>query len=103
MLIDMAWIQKNKKSRSEEDRRKERSKVYNTSRWRQLRLFKLQTSPCCERCGSIDDLQVHHKVSPFDGYFSAQRFDELAFGLDNLETLCRDCHNAEHNKKGAEE
>ena len=95
----MAWINRPIKNRSEEDRRKERQKVYNTSRWRQLRLFKLQLNPVCERCGSIENLQVHHKISPFDGYFSAQRFDELAFGLSNLETLCQKCHNEEHGKK----
>lgn len=95
----MAYINRPIKDRNEEDRKKERQKVYNTSRWKKLRILKLQLNPVCERCGSIENLQVHHRISPFDGYFSAQRFDELAFGLNNLETLCADCHNKEHNKK----
>lgn len=95
----MAWIQKNKKNRSNEDRRKERQNVYNTKRWRDLRTLKLQLCPCCEECGSIENLQCHHKISPFDGYYTPEEYDKLAYDINNLETLCQECHNKRHNGK----
>ena len=93
----MAWINKPKKDRANEDRKKERQQVYNCQRWRDLRLLKLQQNPCCEECGSIENLQVHHKVSMFNGYYSPEEYDRLAYDLSNLETLCQECHNKKHN------
>lgn len=93
----MAWIQKNKRNRNNEDRRKERQNVYNTKRWRDLRLLKIQQQPCCEECGSIDNLQCHHKISPFDGYYTPEEYDRLAYDINNLEVLCQECHNKRHN------
>lgn len=95
----MAWINRPKKNRNNEDRRKERSKIYNTKRWRDLRTLKLQLSPCCEECGSIENLQCHHKISPFEGYYPSEEYDRLAYDINNLETLCQECHNKRHNGK----
>ncbi len=41
----------------------------------------------CVRCGSPDDLTMHHRVKKADGG---------ATELDNLETLCADCHLLHH-------
>jgi 5-methylcytosine-specific restriction endonuclease McrA len=43
----------------------------------------------CRKCGSLKDLQVHHKVRR-----SQQGHDALA----NLVTLCAYCHMAEHGQ-----
>jgi len=43
----------------------------------------------CPKCGSLKDLQVHHKVRR-----SQQGHDALA----NLVTLCAYCHMAEHGQ-----
>ena len=45
---------------------------------------KLRDSFQCVRCGSIRDLQVHHKRGT------------KSHRMDDLETLCRACHHAEH-------
>ncbi len=95
----MAYINRPKSNRNNEDRKKERQAIYNTQRWRDLRTLKLQLTPCCEECGSIDDLQIHHIVSPFSGYHTAEEYDRLAYDIANLETLCQECHNKKHNKK----
>lgn len=50
----------------------------------------------CVRCGSEDDLNVHHVV-PFVSFAVA----EDAHRLGNLETLCRACHLDEHRKRRA--
>ena len=41
----------------------------------------------CQRCGSLENLQVHHQIKR-----SQQRDDALA----NLVTPCAYCHTAEH-------
>jgi 5-methylcytosine-specific restriction endonuclease McrA len=43
----------------------------------------------CQRCGSLKDLQVHHRT-----YRSRQGNDSLA----NLVTLCAHCHMKEHGQ-----
>ena len=43
----------------------------------------------CRRCGSLENLQVHHQIKR-----SQQGNDSLA----NLVTLCAHCHIAEHGQ-----
>ena len=46
----------------------------------------------CSVCGSTENLEVHHKnynIHPQKGLLS----------LDNLITLCHDCHSSEHGYK----
>ncbi len=45
----------------------------------------------CTRCGSLENLQIHHKIKR-----SRQGHDALA----NLETLCARCHMGEHGQLG---
>jgi 5-methylcytosine-specific restriction endonuclease McrA len=60
--------------------------MYNTAAWRKLRKLKLEDSPRCEMCGRADGrLEAHHRVPPRgDG--------GLFFELENLMTLCAECH-----------
>ena len=44
---------------------------------------------CCERCGSRESLEVHHRTYHHLGY-------ELD---DDLEVLCATCHRVEHLPK----
>lgn len=46
----------------------------------------------CKRCGSDDDLQTHH-VKEW------ARHPEARFDLDNGETVCVECHAAEHPRQ----
>ena len=57
--------------------------------WRLLRGAKLQLSPRCERCKAKTDLEVHHVI------YRANLCDGQ---LLDLQTLCHDCHMAEHAK-----
>ena len=43
----------------------------------------------CRRCGSLENLQVHHKI---------KRSQQGNDSLDNLETLCARCHISEHGQ-----
>ncbi|MDL2243914.1 HNH endonuclease [Parabacteroides sp. OttesenSCG-928-J18] len=76
--------------------------VYNTSKWRKLRLQKLQEQPLCEVCKKNDIIklatQVHHIKEISTGY-SDEKMLELAFDYTNLESICKDCHKEKHNKE----
>lgn len=72
-------------------------KKYNSQRWKKLRKLKKNISPFCERCYAkgkyVPAYIVHHKEYITDlNYLD----DNVFFNLDNLESLCQDCHNKEH-------
>ena len=85
------------------------SSFYKTKRWKQTRRTYALSKYClCERCnrpvylsGVNDYLPkdkrlkgiVHHRE-----YLNESNYlkDEIAYGFDNLELLCIDCHNEEH-------
>jgi len=48
----------------------------------------------CQRCGSLENLQVHHRTK------RSQQGDDA---LRNLVTLCAYCHMAEHGQLGYDE
>lgn len=98
----MAHIEKRKiqfKNKNISGKRAERNEIYNTRTWRNLRDLKLQQSPLCERClkdGKINNAtQVHHIES-----FMIEGGDriELAFDINNLQSLCVKCHQLIHNR-----
>lgn len=69
--------------------RAERSDIYTTARWQQLRKLKLQQQPLCEQCqrrGIIKEGRiVDHIISMQDG--------GNAWDFNNLQTLCNYCHS----------
>lgn len=87
-----------------QQRRRERQKIYNTDRWRKLRLNYLSQHPLCEEClkkGIIKSAQdIHHVISFMITDDMCER-ERLAFDSSNLQALCRDCHCEKHNKKGS--
>ena len=87
-------------SKNSDNKYKLRKKLYNSSKWRKLRDIYMMEHPLCERCLEKGITKVaedcHHKKSPFmDGLSMCERL-ELLTDYDNLEALCRDCHNDEH-------
>ena len=71
---------------------------YNSKAWRTKRKAYRQKHPLCERClkrGLYVPAQcVHHKV-----HISEQNYYDHAIllGDENLESLCNECHEKEHN------
>ena len=75
--------------------------VYNTTRWRILRLTYLQQSPFCSECKKNDKLvfavDVHH-IIPISSTDDALEKIKLGFDIFNLKGLCVECHKKEHRK-----
>lgn len=76
--------------------------VYNTQRWKRLRLNYLKQCTLCEVCLADNKIvlaeDVHHKV-----YLSTASTKEgkqvLGFDVNNLQAVCKDCHKKIHNRR----
>ncbi|MEK4884886.1 HNH endonuclease signature motif containing protein [Bacillus sp. FSL W8-0223] len=71
------------------------AKFYASKEWRDLRNAYISAHPLCERClvnGIVKQAKiVHHKIEVRDDW--NKRLD-----YDNLQAVCRECHNGIHNK-----
>lgn len=75
---------------------------YDSKEWQKVREYCLMRDRyMCVKCGNADNtLEVHHKI-----HLSPSNIGDVSITLnpENLITLCRDCHFAEHKadkKKG---
>jgi 5-methylcytosine-specific restriction endonuclease McrA len=50
----------------------------------------------CEKCGTTNNLTIHHKIKLKDN-------PELLIDKDNLIVLCRSCHNKIHKEEDRKE
>ena len=95
----MAWIYKPKKDRRNELNRRERIKIYNTQRWRDLRAWKMTNDPLCEECSKDNKVtaveDVHHIISFMSTNDPIER-SRLAFDYNNLMSICKECHAKKH-------
>lgn len=83
--------------------RKINREFYESKLWRQTsKCYMNNANHLCERClakGLYTPAKiVHHKI-----HLTEENVKEpaIAYGFDNLEALCLDCHNAEHFKGAA--
>jgi len=68
---------------------------YYGPNWHQKREQALERdSHTCQDCGVSDDLHVHHirKIRQYKDMYGTPEWYEKANELDNLLTLCQDCH-----------
>ena len=69
------------------------AKFYNSPQWKKVRAsYKLYRHNICERCGGVGYF-VHHK-----NYITSKNVfnPDITLAFDNLELLCKNCHNKEH-------
>ncbi len=74
-------------------RDQEMKEFYNSGEWRKLRNLKLKQSPVCEEClraGRVVPAEIADHILP------AREYPEHRLRLDNLQSLCRGCHNRKH-------
>ena len=74
--------------------------VYNTKRWRAVRIEKLKQDPLCEDCLKKEiitpGVEVHH-ITPISKGKTIRDKQALGFDKANLKTLCEACHKKTHN------
>lgn len=91
---------KGKKKRNKTKSRIERYEIYNTQRWKKLRALKFANNPLCELCqkeGRTTPAEdIHHIVSFMTATDPGTRY-QLAYDYDNLMSLCKQCHQRQHN------
>jgi 5-methylcytosine-specific restriction endonuclease McrA len=74
---------------------KELHRFYKSAAWQIAREIKIRdASGKCERCGTLGE-EVHHK-----NRLTVQNYMDTSISLnqENLELLCRKCHNEEHKR-----
>ncbi|WP_096269495.1 HNH endonuclease [Paucisalibacillus globulus] len=75
---------------------KQKKTFYNSGSWKSLRKQALERDnyecQVCKRAGSYNHGQNVHHIKEIEF------FPKLALELDNLETLCINCHNQEHGR-----
>jgi 5-methylcytosine-specific restriction endonuclease McrA len=68
---------------------------YKSPAWLAARELKIvSVNSLCERCGQVG-IEVHHKQR-----LTVENVNDSSISLnqDNLELLCRECHNKEHKR-----
>lgn len=103
----MAWIYRPRSKRRPRhtvnaEMHKRRRSVYNTQRWKRLRALKLKEQPLCEEClraGRITPAEEVHHIVSFAEYVDADERTAMAYDYDNLESICKKCHGAEHARR----
>lgn len=85
----------------------DRANFYGSSTWRKLRQMVLERDHYeCQWCkdeGKV--VSINDTILEVDHIKELEHYPELATDMDNLRTLCKDCHNKRHgrmNYRGAE-
>ena len=78
-------------------------RFYKSKAWRQTReaVLKRDNYECqaCKRQGKVSTINKDkHKSLDVDHIKELDSHPELAYDMDNLETLCISCHNKKHNR-----
>jgi 5-methylcytosine-specific restriction endonuclease McrA len=74
---------------------KEIHRFYKSIPWQVAREIKIrEANGKCERCGALGE-EVHHKIRLTILNVTNH---EISLNQDNLELLCKKCHNAEHKR-----
>ncbi len=99
----MAFINKTPKkttTKNNQNKFNAQKLVYNTPRWKSLRMYKLHTDPLCERCKEQDRItpatEVHHIVEFMSGN-NVEQILWLGFDFKNLMSICVPCHQQIHS------
>lgn len=72
--------------------------LINNQKWRKLRDKKIQMNPLCEECKKELATEVHHRI-PLEYYSDRPDImEELAYDINNLESVCHRCHKNIHIK-----
>ncbi|GIW48990.1 MAG: HNH endonuclease [Caloramator sp.] len=97
-LTDGRYCEKHEKEIEREYNRNNRTYkyLYNTARWKRLRIKFLKEHPLCEECkrnGVVTLAEVVDHIIPHKGN------KELFWDEENLQALCKECHDSKTAKE----
>ena len=76
-------------------------RMIQSKQWRLLRQSQLTEHPLCEMCLEqglyVSATEVHH-ITPCETALTEAEMQRLMFSVDNLQSLCHECHQAEHRR-----
>ena len=77
-----------------------RARFYGSSEWRRLRKKCLERDHYeCQWCKAEGKLTTQYdSILEVDHIKELENYPQYAFDIDNLRTLCKDCHNKRHNR-----
>lgn len=90
---------------------KDKAEIYNSRKWKELRVAKLREQPLCEMCladgiaagvpgGLIRSAHCVHHIIPIETAKTKREMLRLAFNPANLMSLCDECHARIHKETG---
>lgn len=65
-------------------------KLYDTARWKRMRVRQLTIEPLCRFCLEVEDVTAATVV---DHRKAHKGSEELFYDADNLQSLCAPCHD----------
>lgn len=74
----------------------------NSKRWHEVRMKKVAQNPLCEECqkeGKVTPTQCVHHVTEIESAKTDAEAWDLATSLNNLQSLCFDCHQKIHTQR----
>lgn len=72
--------------------------INSGSKWKKIRDTKIKLNPLCECCGEKLAEEVHH-ILPLEDYSNdPETMESLAYDINNLQSLCRECHYKIHRE-----
>lgn len=80
--------------------KKARARFYASSEWKQLRRACLERDHFeCQWCREQGKLTTQYEsILEVDHIKELEKYPELALDIENLRTLCKDCHNKRHDR-----
>ena len=84
-------------------RSREYQKLLNSRRWKELRAWKLRTTPLCEQCkeeGFFRSAIDCHHIVPVESARTQEEMERICFDPANLRALCIPCHMKVHKEMG---
>ncbi|EHV2899326.1 HNH endonuclease [Enterococcus faecalis] len=77
-----------------------RAKFYSSSEWRRLRQQCLERDHYeCQWCKEQGKLTTQYdSILEVDHIKELEHYPQYALDIDNLRTLCKDCHNKRHGR-----
>lgn len=94
-FVESGYCDKHKQDARQWDKNRAsfRERGYD-SRWDKVRALKIKQNPLCEEClkhGIVSPAEIVHHIKPVDEY------PELLLDMENLVSLCRQCHGKMHS------